>query len=39
MLVMAWGFDNHVIDVHFDALSHQMAENFVHLPLVGCSSV
>ena len=39
MLVMAWRFDNHVIDVYFDTLSHQMAENFVHQPLVGCSSV
>ena len=39
MLVMAWRFDNHVIDVYFDALSYQMAENFVHEPLVGCSGV
>jgi len=39
MLVMAWRFDNHVVDVYFDTLSHQMAENFVHQPLVGCSSV
>ena len=39
MLVMAWRFDNHVIDVYFDTLSHQMAENFVHQSLVGCSGV
>ena len=39
MLVMTWRFANHVIDVYFDTLSHQMAENFVHQPLVGCSSV
>ena len=39
MLVMAWRFDNHVIDVYFDTLSHQMAGNFVHQPLVGCSDV
>ena len=39
MLVMAWRFDNHVIDVYFDTLSHQMAEDFVHQPLVGCSDV
>jgi len=39
VLVMAWRFDNHVIDVYFDTLSHHMAENFVHQPLVGCSGV
>jgi len=39
MLVMAWRFDNHVIDVYFDTLSHQMTENFIHQPLVGCSGV
>jgi len=39
VLVVAWRLDNHVVDVYFDTLSHQMAENFVHQPLVGCSSV
>ena len=39
MLVMAWRFDNHVIDVYFDTLSHHMTENFVDQPLVGCSNV
>jgi len=39
VLVMAWRFDNHVIDIYFDTLSHQMTENFVHQPLVGCSGV
>jgi len=39
VLVMAWRFDNHVIDVYFDTLSHQMTENYIHQPLVGCSGV
>jgi len=39
VLVMAWRFDNHVINVYFDTLSHQMTENFVHQPLVGCSGI
>ena len=39
MLVMAWRFDNHVINVYFDTLSHQMTENFVHQPLVGLFGV
>jgi len=39
VLVMAWRFDNHVIDVYFDTLTHQMTKNFVHQPLVGCSGV
>jgi len=39
VLVMAWRFDNHVINVYFDTFSHQVTENFVHQPLVGRSDV
>jgi len=28
-----------IINVYFDTFSHQMTENFVHEPLVGCSGV
>jgi len=39
MLVMAWGFDNHVIDVYFNAFAHQITKDFVHQSLVGCSGI
>jgi len=39
MLVMARRFDNHVIDVYFNAFAHQMTKDFFHQSLVGCSGV
>jgi len=39
VLVMARIFDNHVIDVYFNAFAHQMTKDFVHQLLVGCSGV
>jgi len=39
MLVMARGFDNHVIDVYFNTFAHQMTKDFVHQSLVGCSDL
>jgi len=39
VLVMAWRFDNHVIDVYFDTFAYQMTKNFVHQSLVGRSGV
>jgi len=39
MLVMAQRFDNHAIDVYFNAFAHQMTKDFVHQSLVGCSGV
>jgi len=39
MLVMAGRLDNHVIDIYFDVVAHQMTKDFVHQSLVGHSSV
>jgi len=39
MLVMAWGFDDHVINVYFNTFVRQMTEDFVHQSLVGRSDV
>jgi len=36
---MTWGFNNHVIDVHFDKLAHYMAEDFIHQSLISCFCV
>jgi len=39
VLVMARRLDNHVIDIYFDAVAHQMTKDFVHQSLVGCPSI
>jgi len=38
-VLVAWRFDNHVVDVHFDILAHQVVEYFVHQSLVSCSCI
>jgi len=39
VLVMARRLDNHVIDIYFFAVAHQMTKDFVHQSLVGRSGV
>jgi len=39
VLVMARRLDNHVIDIYFDAVAHEMTKDFVYQSLVGCLGV
>jgi len=36
---MAWGFDDHIVDVYLDIFAHYVAEDLVHYPLIRCSCV
>ena len=30
LLVMTWGFDNHIVNVYLDTFAHYVAEDLIH---------